>query len=660
MATGQLNDFLRHLRGSALLRDDDGVTDGQLLQSFLTRQDEASFEVLVRRHGPMVLGVCRRVLGNAHDAEDAFQASFLVLLRKAASIGQRELLGNWLYGVAYRTALEARTVARRRRMREGQVSAMPEPEAPEAGVLHDLRPLLDAELSRLPDKYRVPVVLCDLEGRTRREAARQLRIPEGTLSGRLTTARRRLAKRLAPHGLALSAGALAAALCSATASAHVPPSLIAATVKAIAAIALGRAAASVVSAQVAALSEGVIKTMFLTKLRAAIVVLLATGIIAAVSGLLTYQALAREPQAGQERRLNPAGESSKKVAMNWDQRVLKGHRGMVRFAAFSPTGKMLATGAFPGFGGPADSGFDGGGGPGGTAEKEDEVILWDMAAQKLKHKIILKHPVTLYQLAFSPDGRTLAIGTIGEIELRDVQTGEVKRVLAKGHRYGTGVFSLAFSPDGKILASGGSSTEKTVRLWDVTTGQLKQTLEGHTDEVVGLSFSPDGKTVASVGGQQDPTVRLWDVETGRPKLTLKVDYQPWSSVPVAFSPDGQILAKGAGAWVVFLDTHTAEVKDKLIAAPEPEDRLAGSILQSLAFSPDGKLVAGGRESGEIDVWETRPADGKFDWRAGDLKEALKGRPSGATALAFSPPGDVLASGHRDGVVRLWKLNKSAR
>ena len=180
------------------------MTDGQILECFITRRDEAAFEALVRRHGPMVLGVCRRILRNTHDAEDAFQATFLVLARKAPSIGQRELVGNWLYGAAYRAALEAK--AARRRVRERQVSAMPEPEAAaEAQDWVDLRPVLDQELSRLPDKYRVPVALCDLQGRTRRDVARQLGIPAGTLSGRLATARRVLASRLARVGVALSA-----------------------------------------------------------------------------------------------------------------------------------------------------------------------------------------------------------------------------------------------------------------------------------------------------------------------------------------------------------------------------------------------------------------------------------------------------------------------
>jgi len=169
MAAQQLDRVIRHLRRSALLRDHGDASDGQLLDRFIDRQDKAAFETLVRRHESMVLSVCRRVLGNTHDAEDAFQATFLVLVHKAASLGMRELVGNWLYGVAYRTALEARTLAARRRVRERQVSEMPEPAMPEAAADGDLRLLLDRELSQLPDKYRVPVVLCDLEGQNGRK-----------------------------------------------------------------------------------------------------------------------------------------------------------------------------------------------------------------------------------------------------------------------------------------------------------------------------------------------------------------------------------------------------------------------------------------------------------------------------------------------------------
>src|SRR6266851_204758 len=289
MANGQMNGVLRHLRRAALRHDGGGMTDGQLLERFLTAREEAAFEALVRRHGPMVLGVCRRVLVGLHDAEDAFQATFLVLVRKASSIAARETVGNWLYGVAFRTAHKARAAAARRRVKEKQMSR---PEALEEDVWQELRPLLDQELNRLPDKYREPVILCDVEGNTRKEAARRLGWPEGTLSGRLSRARVLLAKRLARHGLALSGGAVAVVLSQNAASACVPAPLVSSTVQAAALVAAGHAAAGVVSAPVAALTEGVMKAMLMTKLKIATAVVLAVGLLGVGFGLYQTQAAA--------------------------------------------------------------------------------------------------------------------------------------------------------------------------------------------------------------------------------------------------------------------------------------------------------------------------------------------------------------------------------
>src|SRR5947208_2527963 len=183
MATRPMRAVIQHLRRAAFLRDGEGVGDAYLLDCFISRRDEAAFEAIVRRHGPMVMGVCRRVLRDQHDAEDAFQATFLVLARKAAAIVARELLAGWLYGVAFNTSLKARAAAARRRGRERPVTELPDPPAPPESPWHDLWPVLDQELSSLPEWYRVPIVLCDLEGKTRKEAARQLGWPEGTLSG---------------------------------------------------------------------------------------------------------------------------------------------------------------------------------------------------------------------------------------------------------------------------------------------------------------------------------------------------------------------------------------------------------------------------------------------------------------------------------------------
>src|SRR5258705_8140377 len=170
MATSQISGFIHPLRRMVLLRDGAGLTDGQLLDDYISRRDEAALAALVRRHGPMVWGVCRRVLSSYHDAEDAFQATFLVLVRRAASIAAPELLANWLYGVAHQTAMKARATVGKRAVRERQATGMPEPAEVEQNLWNDLQPVLDQELIRLPDIYRVVIFLSDLEGKTRKEA----------------------------------------------------------------------------------------------------------------------------------------------------------------------------------------------------------------------------------------------------------------------------------------------------------------------------------------------------------------------------------------------------------------------------------------------------------------------------------------------------------
>jgi RNA polymerase sigma factor (sigma-70 family) len=249
------------------------LRDGELLGRFIERHDEDALAALVNRHGPMVWGVCRRLLGH-HDAEDAFQATFIVLVKKASSIAQRELVGNWLYGVAHQTALQARRAASRRK--EVQVTEMPDVEAPQ-DQWDEMRLVLDEELSRLPAHYRAIIVLSDLEGKSRKEVAVQLGCPEGTVASRMVRARGILAKRLTQRGIALSGGALATVLSQQAASAGVPRSVVLSTIKAASLLAAGQAAISV---KVAALTEGVLKTMLLSKLKAAVAVALVMGLMA--------------------------------------------------------------------------------------------------------------------------------------------------------------------------------------------------------------------------------------------------------------------------------------------------------------------------------------------------------------------------------------------
>lgn len=261
---------------------DSADSDARLMERFITHGDEHAFASLLRRHGPMVYGVCRRVLGNVDDAEDVFQATFLVLVRRARSLRSQASVGSWLYGVAYRTALEARRAMARRRAKEAQAPAPTTPT--DQAVLDELRDVLDRELARLPERYRQVIVLCDLQGEGRKDAARRIGCPEGTVASRLAKARTLLASRLTRHGFALSAAALASALAATAASASVPPALMMSTVQA--------ASAGAIAAPVAALVEGVLQAMFMSKLKSATLALLLIAVLGTGIGMVTREVLA--------------------------------------------------------------------------------------------------------------------------------------------------------------------------------------------------------------------------------------------------------------------------------------------------------------------------------------------------------------------------------
>jgi RNA polymerase sigma factor (sigma-70 family) len=282
-----------------------GPADDVLLERFKTRREEAAFTALVQRHGPLVLGVCRQVLQHEQDAEDAFQAVFCVLARKVGTIRSGIALGGWLYTVAARIARKAKALQVRRRMRERQLPDVPAPDLPPEVLWRDLGAVLVEEVSRLPERYRQPFVLCELEGKSNQQAATELRCPVGTVCSRLARARERLRVRLTRRGLALSAGALAAAVASESSAAAIRTGLAEIATQTAIRYVIGQP----IAVKVAALADAFLRAMVRARWTTAVGLASAVATIIAVVLLLGFRPravgppgnTARSAQADQQR-----------------------------------------------------------------------------------------------------------------------------------------------------------------------------------------------------------------------------------------------------------------------------------------------------------------------------------------------------------------------
>lgn len=337
MAHEQLGAVLRYVRDIAATGKTADQSDGALLRAFATTNDQVAFAELVKRHGPLVLTVCRRALHDLPDAEDAFQATFLLLARKAASLRRVTSLAGWLHGVAYRTAGHARRATQRRQQHERRVRAM-HTASPEWEVMwREVQTALDEEVQRLPMIYRNAFILCCLENKSAQEAARSLGVKEGTVGSRLSKARTLLQTALGRRGVSLSAVLAATALTAGTGVARTSGTLVASTVRAAVSHAAGIELSKVVSAQVAALTLGVTQTM-LTK---AILLALILSLGIAGAGLLarekkTAEAAPPPPTAAAKSPTRADKPASDKPAADEDAKIV------LRGRVLDPDGKPAA------------------------------------------------------------------------------------------------------------------------------------------------------------------------------------------------------------------------------------------------------------------------------------------------------------------------------
>jgi RNA polymerase sigma factor (sigma-70 family) len=662
-ATERLFPHLRRLLGA---RNPEAPPDGQLVERFHRHGDEAAFAELVRRHGPMVLGVCRSRLHNLHDAEDAFQATFLVLARKAGTIRRRDALAGWLYRVASHVSAQA---APRGPFRPRHVPELERADRAAGDPLLDLtvrelRQALYEELERLPEKYRLPLVLCYLEGRTQDEAARELGWSNAALRGRLIRGREQLRARLTRRGLGLSVGVATLGLASAAA---VPPTLLGETVKAGMPFRMGTGAGAA-SAKAVALAEAVLHTLFLGRLKAGGACLLLAGVLATATGVLAQQALQGPPGPGGEpaqqadspnrtdgpgTRVDAFGDPLPDGALARMGTVQLRHERLAT-ATFSPDGKMIAT------------------------VGSNSLRLWDARTGKLIREI--KEHIVSGAMLYSPDGRWLTTHTT----LLDPDTGRLLRQIPEASSL------LAVSPDARLLA--GTARDGAAVLWDTATGAEVRRLQGHEkqvrheDQVSSAAFSPDGRTLVTFCWGKK--LCRWEVATGVLQKTLTLALPQWRTLRL--SPDARSLAvvpysrEAVEVW----DTETGQQRCKLQGAP-------ACARYGLAFTPDSRTLAtnwaeDAADEVTISLWDA--ATGKslrrfslparqvdFLHFAPDghtlltegfgplvrLSDTRTGQPalqpppaheSEVTSLAFTPDGRTLVSGSRDATVRLWETD----
>jgi RNA polymerase sigma factor (sigma-70 family) len=595
--------LLQHVRRLAA----SASSDEQLLADFLARRSEEAFAALIGRHGPMVLNVCRRVLHDTHAAEDVFQATFLVLADRAGSIRQRESLAGFLHGVAYRLAVRAR----QRRMQPLPAAVRDQADGPLEGLAwKEMLGILDQELGQLSDRYRTPLVLCYLEGRTQDEAARQLGWSLNTLRRRMVQGRRLLEARLRGRGVTLPA-ALAGLLAGGAVA--VPGHLRAATLTAAGARAAGGMTAG---ASLPCPARKPI-TFLLSASGKKVGALVAVAALGAAVCLASWWAPHTDQAAASEPTIT-APEADPLPARGAVRIGTARYRHGSRIQSFavSADGRLAIVASGSGSFWPAR--------------------VFDLTDGRCLHSLPKGHGPHIEAVGLSPDGKTLAVKDNKFLYFRDARTGKELRKLEYLSASGGGrsVTSwLTFTPDGKQLAATLMGT--AVRLIDVETGEVKRTIDKGS-AARACVFSPDGKLMATGGYEHEKGIyfaRLWEVATGKELRRFAIGFELNRPIgALAFSPDGTMLA--GGSWrdgqVRLFEVATGK---ELKVFPK-----IGSDIHSVAFSPDGKTLAAAGD--RIHLYD--PATGKERLRID--RQAL--------GLAFNRDGSVL-TGAVGGAIYRW-------
>jgi RNA polymerase sigma factor (sigma-70 family) len=614
----KLADVLRYCRRFAGPKEGEDPSDGDLLGQFIARQEEGAFAVLLQRHGPLVLGVCRQILGNPPDAEDAFQAIFLVLARKAGSLRKHQSLAAWLHRVAVNVARRIRAGTARRRVHERQALLMPPANSVDEISGRDWHRLLHEEVDRLPEKYRVPIVLCYFDGKTHDEAGRQLAWPVGTVKGRLARARALLRARLARRGLTLSTAGIATVLTPSATLAHVPVTLSGPTLRAALCYAGKQAIpAGTISVQALALANAGLQAMTGTKFVAALALLLAVGV-------LTYSLAA--PAPFDERSADPAPSQPGRGNVPPETRDAHGdplppgaiaRLGTLRFRH----GKGIAAIALAADGKTITS-----------AGSDGSIVLHD-ATSGAKLRVLAAEAATA-GVALAPDGQSVATVVGGQrIVVREATTG--RRLWDKQVDKGS-VHRLDFSADSRMLAGGQSHV---VHVWDARTGKELGRVAPPGRETLIFALSPNGKKLATGGWdrKERPVLCLWETVGGR-KLH---EWQPVADMEethaLAFTPDGMHLASASG----YADAEKTE-RLRIWAVPTGARLLeVPGRFHFLRYSPDGKVFAA-------------EGSGAISLREADTGKELRRIPGGGP-ISFAADGKTLALADHYSTITFWDV-----